>query len=129
MLVSCTLAHGGENIPFVMPGLTSVPLATAPISPEKMISRVEIQEITFESMRKAALHLHPIPVLSFIEEGGIAFQIEGQAVQHLEAGAALYEPANVRIARLDNEGKTPARLIAFFMLGTDDHELVQRLSR
>lgn len=111
-----------------MPGLTSASRMTASISPAKSIARVQIQEITFEAMQKAALHLHPVPVLSVIEEGGIAFQVEGQDTQHLKAGDVIHEPANARIARFDNEGETPARLAVLYLFGQDDHESVRRLS-
>jgi quercetin dioxygenase-like cupin family protein len=128
-LFLCSFAGAEENTPPTMPGLTSVALMTAQVAPEKAISRAEIEEITFEPMRKAALHLHPIPVLSFIKEGSIAFQVEGQSVQHLKAGDVCYEPANARISRFDNEGDTPAKFVALYMLGKDDHEHIQRLSQ
>ena len=86
-------------------------------------------ELILEPKRKGPLHLHPIPVFTVVQEGDVTFQIEGQPAQHFKAGDVFYEPMNVRIARLDNEGETPAKLLVLFMLGKDDHELVQRLSQ
>ncbi len=100
---------------------------TGLVSPEKNVSRVEIRALTLVPKRQGPLHLHPIPVFTVIEEGSVTFQIEGQPAQRLKAGDVFYEPANVRIARLDNEEETPAKLVVFFLLGKDDRELVQRL--
>jgi quercetin dioxygenase-like cupin family protein len=101
----------------------------APISPDKAISNVDIEEITLVPNRRGTLHMHPVPVLNVIKEGTLTFQIEGEPAQHLKAGDVFYEPANVRIARIDNDGDTPVKLVAFFMLGKDDHELSRLLSK
>ncbi len=102
-------------------------LLTAAISPNKSIANVEIKEITLGRGQNAPLHLHPCPVVGVITAGSIAFQIEGQAVQHLKAGDAFYEPANVRIARFDNDGETPATFSAFYLLGEGEHEIIRLL--
>jgi restriction endonuclease Mrr len=49
-------------------------------------------------------------------------------IDHLKIGDAFYEPADVRVARLDNEGDTPARFAAFYLLGQDEHELIRIIS-
>lgn len=118
-----------QTTPLATSGPTRKDLMTATMTPEKVIARTEITELTLVPKRQGPLHLHPIPVLTVIEEGNITFQIDGQPVQHLKAGDVFYEPTNVRIAHLDNEGDTPAKLAVFFMLGKDDHELVQRLEQ
>ena len=46
-----------------------------------------------------------------------------------KAGDAFYEPANVRVARFDNHGDTPARFAAFYLLEKDDQELIQILRK
>jgi quercetin dioxygenase-like cupin family protein len=125
----CTLAGAEENHSLNAPGLSKKTLMNAPISPEKSISNVDIQEITLVPNRRGTLHLHPVPVLNVIKEGTITFQIEGEPAQHLKTGDVFYEPANVRIARIDNDGDTPAKLVAFFMLGKDDHELSRLLAK
>ena len=80
------------------PPVTRKTLLKATIDPEKSIAIVDIQEVTMGPKQKAPLHLHPCPTLGVITEGTIAFQIEGQPVQHLKVGDAFYEPANVRVA-------------------------------
>lgn len=75
----------------------------------------------------APLHLHPCPTLGVVTAGTIAFQIEGQPVQHLKVGDAFYEPANVRVARFDNDGDTPATFVVHYLLGRGEHETARVL--
>ncbi len=78
--------------------------------------------------QSAPLHLHPCPVVEVVTAGAIAYQIEGATVRHLEVGDAFYEPADVRVARFDNEGDTPARFAAFYLLGQGEHEPIRIIS-
>ena len=100
-------------------------LLKATIEPGKTVTVVEIQEVTMVPGQKAPLHLHPCPTMGVVTEGSIAFQIEGQLVRYLKAGDAFYEPANVRVARFDNDGTTPAKFVVHYLLGLDEHETVQ----
>ena len=128
-LLFCAAVSAEENVqPVVTKGIVR-DLLTAGISPDKPISRVQIQEITFPPKRKGPLHLHPIPVFTVIEEGAVTFQIEGEPARHFKAGDAFYEPANVRISRIDVEGETPAKLAVIYLLGKDDQELVRVLPK
>ncbi len=102
-------------------------LLTAIIDEKKQVAKVEIQEITMNIGVDAPLHLHPCPTMGIITEGKIAFQIEGQETQHLVAGDAFYEPANVRVAKFNNEGDLPAKFVAFYLLSEEDTETIQML--
>ena len=104
-------------------------LLKAAIEPGKTVSTVEIQEVTMGPKQKAPLHLHPCPTMGVVTEGTIAFQIEGQPVQHLKAGDAFCEPANIRVARFDNDGDTPAKFVVHYLLGKDEHETVKILTK
>lgn len=99
------------------------------IEPGKTVSTIEIQEVTMGPKQKAPLHLHPCQTMGVVTEGTIAFQIEGQPVQHLNAGGAFYEPANVRVARFDNDGDTPAKFVVHYLLGKDEQETVKTLTK
>lgn len=77
---------------------------------------------------KAPLHLHPCPTMGVIMEGTITFQIEGEAERHLKAGDAFYEPANVRVAKFNNETQEPAKFVAFYLLGAGESETVRVLN-
>jgi len=111
------------------PPVTRKALLHAAIEPEKTVAAVDIQEVTMEPKQKAPLHLHPCPTMGVVTEGQIAFQIEGQPVQHLRAGDAFYEPAHVRVARFDNDGDAPARFVLHYLLGKDEHETVRVLEK
>jgi quercetin dioxygenase-like cupin family protein len=102
-------------------------LLTAAIAPEKLLAKVEIVEVTMGPKQKAPLHLHPCSVVGVVKEGTIAYQREGEEVQYLNVGDAFYEPANVRVARFDNDGETPATFIAFYLLGEGEDELIRIL--
>jgi quercetin dioxygenase-like cupin family protein len=114
------------NMPTV-PAITRKDLLTAIIESGKTISKVEIKEVTMGPKQKAPLHLHPCPVMGVVMEGTIAYQVEGEAVKYIKAGEAFYEPADIRVARFDNDGETPAKFIAFYLLGKDEYELVRIL--
>ena len=102
-------------------------LLNALIDPGRLVSRVEIQEITMAPGVKAPLHLHPCPTVGVVTEGCITYQVEGSTGQHLRAGDAFYEPLNVRVAKFDNEGECPAKFVAFYLLGMDEKETVRIL--
>ncbi|MFO1433038.1 MAG: cupin domain-containing protein [Candidatus Competibacteraceae bacterium] len=104
-------------------------LLTATIAPEKAVARVAIQAVTLGPKQPAPLHLHPCPTLGVVTAGTLAFQLEGQPVQYLHAGDAFYEPAQVRVARFDNDGDTPATFIVHYLLGQDEHETVRVLDK
>jgi len=111
------------------PSVSRKDLLSAMITSGKTVSQIEIKEVTMGPKVKAPLHLHPCPVVGVITEGTISFQIEGEAVQYLKTGEAFYEPANVRVARFDNDGEIPAKFAAFYLLGKDEHELIRMLPK
>ena len=104
-------------------------LLTAAIDGSKSVSKVEIQEITMNVGIDAPLHLHPCPTMGIVTEGEIAFEIEGEETQHLKPGDAFYEPADVRVSKFNNEGDTPAKFVAFYLLGENDKETIQMLEK
>ncbi len=109
------------------PSVSRKDLLTALLVPGKTISKIEVKEVTLGPLINAPLHLHPCPVVGIVSKGVIAFQIEGEPVQHLKSGDAFYEPANTRVARFDNEGNASATFIAFYLLSEDEQELIRML--
>jgi quercetin dioxygenase-like cupin family protein len=103
------------------------PLLTALIEGQKSVGRVEIKEILFAAQQKTGLHLHPCPVVGYVAEGMVLFQVEGEPEQVLKAGDAFYEPANRRIIHFDAHGEQPMKFIAYYLLGEEDHELITML--
>ncbi len=102
------------------------PLLTAAFPVPKTVGRVEVKEIRFSPNQKTGLHRHPCPVVGYIVQGTIRFQVEGQPIQILNAGQAFYEPANTKIVHFDSLGR-PAKFIAYYLLGPADHKLIEML--
>ena len=100
-------------------------LLTAIIDGSKPVAKVEIQEVTMNVGIDAPLHLHPCPTLGVLTGGKIAFEIEGEPTQHLKVGEAFYEPANVRVAKFNNDGDTPAKFVVFYLLGENEKETIR----
>ncbi len=127
--VVCGVVCAQEIKTTMKPPVTRKALLKATVAPEKAVATVDIQEVTMGPKQKAPLHLHPCPTLGVVTEGTIAFQIEGQPVQHLKAGDAFYEPANVRVSRFDNDGDAPAKFVVHYLLSKDEHETVRILEK
>ncbi len=125
----CSFANAREVSDTVKKPVTRRDLLTAMLAPGKQVSKVEIQEITMEPGVEAPLHLHPCPTMGVILEGVISFQIEGQPVRYLKAGDAFYEPADVRVAKFNNDGAVPAKFAAFYLLGENEQETIHILDR
>lgn len=53
------------------------PLFTAVLEQAKRIGKVEIREIVFQPGQRTGLHFDPCPVVGYIAEVTVAFQIEG----------------------------------------------------
>lgn len=104
-------------------------LLTTIIGGNKSVAKVDIQEVTMNVGIDAPLHLHPCPTMGVVTEGEIAFEIEGAQTQHLKAGDAFYEPADVRVAKFNNEGPVPAKFVVFYLLGEGETDTVRILEK
>ena len=89
------------------------------------VTRVAAEEISFPAGMKAPEHHHPCAVVGTILSGVFDYQAEGQAVQHLAAGAAFYEPANTRIVQFENVGASEGRFSAFYLCESADGPLTR----
>ena len=108
--------------------VTRKDLLTAIIEKDKLVSKVEIKEVTMGPKQKALLHLHPCPTMGIITEGNISYQIEGEPVQYLKAGDAFYEPQDVRVVKFDNDSDVPAKFVVFYLLGKKQTEVIRILN-
>jgi quercetin dioxygenase-like cupin family protein len=103
-------------------------LLTAALGRGRSVERVEIKRIELAPGQAAGLHQHPCPVVGYIVDGIIDFQIEGESAHRLTRGDAFFEPNRVRIAHFDNASRTdPAIFVAFYLLETADQELIEML--
>ena len=104
-------------------------LLAADINPAKATSRLEVWQIDFAPLQQTGTHEHPIPVVGYLAQGEITFQIEGQPPKTLHAGDACLEPAHVKILHFDNASSTEqATYIAFYLMGDGDHDLIHMLN-
>jgi len=103
------------------------PLLTAIIEGQKLVDRVEIKEIEFVANQSTGLHLHPCPVVGYIAEGTILFQVEGQPAKVLKAGDVFFEPANTRIIHFDNPTEERTKFICYYLLGKEDRDVIKML--
>ena len=102
-------------------------LLTAIIDGGKSVAKVEIQEVAMNVGIDAPLHLHPCPTVGVVTKGKIAFEIEGEQTKHLNVGDAFYEPADVRVAKFNNDGNTLAKFVVFYLLGENEKETIRIL--
>src|ERR1700761_884156 len=104
------------------------PLFTAVLEQSKKVGKVEIKEIVFQPGQKTGLHFHPCPVVGYIAEGSVAFQIEGAEEKLLRAGDAFFEPPNTKILKFDNASDTKGmKFVAFYLLDATEDELIRML--
>jgi quercetin dioxygenase-like cupin family protein len=91
------------------------------------ISTVDVREVVFQPKQMTGLHRHPCPVISYIVEGTIGFQIRGEKVQIIHAGQVGYEPAGAIIEHFDNASDSaPAKFILCYLLN-GQKELIEML--
>ena len=93
----------------------------------QQISTVDVREIAFKPKQMTGLHRHPCPVISYVVEGTIKFQIRGQKMQIIHAGQVCYEPAGAIIEHFDNASdRVPAKFIPYYLLN-GQKELIEML--
>jgi quercetin dioxygenase-like cupin family protein len=91
------------------------------------ISTVDVREIDFQPKQTTGLHRHPCPVISYVVEGTIRFQIRGEKMRIIHAGQVCYEPAGAIIEHFDNASDhAPAKFIPYYLLN-GQKELIEML--
>ena len=91
------------------------------------ISTVDVREIDFQPKQTTGLHRHPCPVISYLVEGTIRFQIRGEKIRIIHAGQVCYEPAGAIVEHFDNASDhAPAKFIPYYLLN-GQKELIEML--
>jgi quercetin dioxygenase-like cupin family protein len=104
------------------------PITNAVLSPGKTVDHVQVTRLDFQPGQITGRHMHPVPVVGYVESGVFIVQVEGQQQRRYIAGEAIFEPANTPIERFDNESSTePAVLIACYLAGVEDKVLIKFL--
>ncbi|RKE46998.1 cupin domain-containing protein [Sphingobacterium detergens] len=94
---------------------------------DQHLHQVEMQKITLKKAQKAPAHFHPCPVIGFVVEGEITFEIAGQKPKLLQSGDSFYEPKNVKILMFNNNSQIrEAKFIAIY-LKEDNEKSIQIL--
>lgn len=82
--------------------------------------KVTVVEVVYGPGESSRPHSHPCPVIGYVAEGAIRFQVKGEAETVYKAGESFYEaPNGVHQVSANASDKEPAKLIAYF---TCDHE-------
>jgi quercetin dioxygenase-like cupin family protein len=82
--------------------------------------KVTVVEVVYGPGQSSRPHSHPCPVVGYVAEGAIRFQVKGEPETIYKAGESFYEaPNGVHQVSANASDKDPAKLIAYF---TCDHE-------
>jgi quercetin dioxygenase-like cupin family protein len=82
--------------------------------------RATLVEVNYAPGESDKPHSHPCPVIGYVAQGAIRFQVKGGPETVYKTGESFYEPPNgVHQVSANASDKEPARLIAYF---TCDHE-------
>ena|SRR5215472_19286485 len=82
--------------------------------------KVTVVEVVYGPGQSSRPHSHPCPVVGYVAEGAIRFQVKGEPETIYKAGESFYEaPNGVHQVSANASDKEPAKLIAYF---TCDHE-------
>jgi len=105
------------------------PVLTAKVLPSKTVDHVQATRLDFKPGQITGRHMHPVPVVGYVESGVFLVKIEGQIQQRYTAGQAIYEPATTTSERYDNESPTePVVPIAYHLAGAKDEVVIKFLS-
>ncbi len=82
--------------------------------------RATLVEVNYAPGEKDKPHSHPCPVIGYVAQGAIRFQLKGGPETVYKTGESFYEPPNgVHQISANASDTGPARLIAYF---TCDHD-------
>lgn len=82
--------------------------------------KATVVEVTYAPGGASRPHSHGCPVLGYVAEGAIRYQVKGEKEVVYKAGESFYEAANgVHQVSANASATQPARLVAYFLC---DHE-------
>jgi quercetin dioxygenase-like cupin family protein len=110
------------------PPLKRTPIVKHAIAPDKTVTSVSVVRIDYLPGQRTGRHIHAMPVIGYVQEGGFVVKVAGGAETHYTQGQSIYEPADTIIERFDNDSATqPAVLIGHYLAGPGQTELVKIL--
>ncbi len=96
------------------------------LSSSRTIDSVKGQKIGLPANISPGAHTHPCPVIGYILEGTVIYQIEGQPAKTLNAGDSFYEPENTVVLRFDTQNE-PVKFLAYYLTKEGDEPLVKMI--
>lgn len=88
-------------------------------------ARVTLVEVEYPPGGSSTPHRHPGPVVGYVLQGAIAFQIDDGPLRTYRQGETFYEPARALHKVSRNASQTePARFLAYLLTGEDEEQLV-----
>lgn len=92
------------------------------------VDRVRVAQIELAPAQETGLHLHPCPVVGYVVNGTIRYQVEGEEETILRPGDAFFEPANARVPHFANASdRQPATFVAAYLLAEGEDRLIVML--
>jgi quercetin dioxygenase-like cupin family protein len=68
---------------------------------------------------RTVLHTHRFPVVVYVTAGAFTLELEGRAPITVKAGAALVEPANVKMTGYNRSATEPAKVVIVYASDPD----------
>ena len=109
------------------PPVSRAQLFAGPLDNGFNVEKIISQRIEMAPQVSGQKHYHPVPVVGYIVSGEIAFQIEGQKTQILQAGDVFFEPADAIVVRWENIGTARTVFIANYLALEDNDSLLVRV--
>jgi quercetin dioxygenase-like cupin family protein len=82
--------------------------------------KVTVVEVVYAAGGASKPHTHGCPVIGYVAQGAIRYQVKGEAETIFKAGDSFYEAANGVHQVSANASQTePAKLIAYFLCDHD----------
>lgn len=104
-----------------------VPVGAFDLPQEKAVTKVSVMRATFAPGQAMPRHLHPVPVVCYVESGVFLAKIGDAPEARYKAGQATIEPANVVVSYFRNVAKVPGTLTCTFLAGKGEEELSRML--
>jgi len=82
---------------------------------DQKVAVAEIKEIKLEPGQTAPKHLHPCPVIGYMVQGRVLFELEGGQKVILKKGDTFLEPKNKTVVHFDNVGQKQAMFIVIYL--------------
>ena len=125
IIIAIGVAGPGWTQPATTP--TRTPLGVVALAAPKTVTRIQVMRVDFTPGQAMPRHLHPAPVVCYVETGAFHVEIAGQPARDVTVGQVTYEPADTPVERFQNISAAPGALICNFLAGPDDTELSRLL--